>query len=132
MYELQVESDFSAAHNLRYYEGNCERLHGHNWRVRVSLKSEKLDSLGMVIDFKDIKSALKETLERFDHQYLNDLPCFKDVNPTTENLSRIIYENMEKSLPDGVFMGSVTTWESEKCSATYSKQTIESGAANDV
>ena len=121
MYELKVESDFSAAHNLRYYEGNCERLHGHNWRVVVSLKSEKLDSLGMVVDFKRIKEILKETLDQFDHHYLNDLPQFKETNPTTENLSRIIFETMEKQLPEGVVMGGVTTWESEKCSATYTK-----------
>ena len=73
MFELTIETDFSAAHNLREYKGQCERLHGHNWKLLVILKAEKLDKLGMVMDFRDAKSIIGEIISRFDHVYLNEL-----------------------------------------------------------
>ena len=119
MFELVIETDFSAAHNLREYKGQCEKLHGHNWKVQVVLKAEKLDNLGMVMDFRDAKKIIGEILNKFDHTYLNDLPDFKVLNPTTENLSKILYTELKSDLPKGVKVDRVTTWESDRCGATY-------------
>lgn len=119
MFELIVETDFAAAHSLRGYQGKCESLHGHNWKVQVVLSAEKLDSLGMVLDFKDVKAAVNEVLEAFDHKNLNDLAYFEEVNPTTENVSRVLYDKLSKKLPEGVSVCKVTTWESDRCGASY-------------
>jgi len=121
MYELKIDSGFSAAHNLREYEGNCERLHGHNWKVSVTLSAGKLNELGMVADFRDVKKVLKEILGDFDHRYLNEIKEFKKANPTTENIARIIYTRLSKKLPENVRVKSVTAWESDGCGATYSR-----------
>lgn len=118
-FELVVETDFSAAHNLREYKGQCERLHGHNWKVQVVLKAEKLDTLGMVMDFRDAKRVIGEIINRFDHVYLNELQDFKILNPTTENLSKILYDELKNALPSGVKVARVTTWESDRCGAAY-------------
>ncbi len=119
MYELRVESDFAAAHFLREYEGKCENLHGHNWRIEVLLRGGKLDRAGMLVDFKHVKQVVAEVLERYDHKYLNELEEFKSQNPTTENISRIIYTAIGAKLPEGVSIHRVTCWESEKCAASY-------------
>ena len=120
MYVLHVEGEFSSAHRLREYDGNCENLHGHNWKVCVDLASTELDKLGMVIDFREVKRRLSEILGRLDHSYLNETAPFDEINPTTENISRFIYEELEGRLPKGVGVRSVTSWESSKCSVTYS------------
>ena len=119
MYELVVDADFAAAHRLREYDGNCENLHGHNWRVQVALEADGLDRLGMVIDFRDVKSVIREVLAEFDHTYLNDLDQFRTQNPTTENVARILYEELSRRFPDRVRVGRVTAWESDHCGATY-------------
>jgi len=119
MYELFLTTHFAAAHNLRGYEGACERLHGHNWRVDVLLRAERLDALGMVMDFRDLKAATKRLLEGLDHRYLNELPAFETENPTTENVSRWIFENLRGELPDGVSVYKVAAWESQGCGASY-------------
>jgi 6-pyruvoyltetrahydropterin/6-carboxytetrahydropterin synthase len=119
MYELVVSDYFSAAHDLRGYKGKCEALHGHNWKVEVTVASEKLDSLGMVVDFMDMQKALGEVLERYDHRYLNETEDFRTVNPTTENLARRIYEQLAGVLPRHVKVRSVAVWESEFCFARY-------------
>ena len=121
MYELIIDSDFSAAHNLREYEGNCERLHGHNWKVRIRISSSKLDKLGMVADFRDVKKHLKAVLGDFDHNYLNDMKEFKRANPTSENIARVIYSKLSGKLPKAIRLKSVTAWESDGCGATYSE-----------
>ncbi len=119
MYELVVQKSFAGAHNLRDYDGECEKLHGHNWKVEVTLKSKVLNKLGMVIDFKIIKKTLDEILSRFDHSYLNELEEFRQENPTTENVSKIVYENLNGKLPPEIFVTKVKTWESENCAAAY-------------
>lgn len=119
MYELIVETDFAAAHSLRGYQGKCESLHGHNWKVQVVLSAEGLDNLGMVLDFKDVKGTVGEILEAFDHKNLNDLTYFKDDNPTTENVSKALYAELSKKLPKEVSVRKVTTWESDSCGASY-------------
>lgn len=121
MYNLIVETSFAAAHNIRGYKGKCEKVHGHNWKVQVVLASEKLDSLGMVIDFKDVKETTHKILSRFDHTYLNELDEFAKENPTTENLARILYNELTKKLPSAITVSKVTAWESENCGASYYK-----------
>lgn len=119
MYELSVEEHFAAAHNLRGYEGECENLHGHNWRVQLLLAAEELDELGMVMDFREVKKVLKEVLARFDHKYLNEVAPFDSRNPTTENLCRYMAEELQKRLPDRVSVRRVSCWESEECGSSY-------------
>jgi 6-pyruvoyltetrahydropterin/6-carboxytetrahydropterin synthase len=124
MYTLKVEGAFEAAHNLNGYPGKCAQLHGHNWVVEAVVKGRELDELGMLVDFKDIKQTMKDILERFDHHYLNELAPFKDgVNPTAENLARIIFEELagnEIFKRDSV-LAAITVFESPKSSVTYTK-----------
>ncbi len=119
MHYLQVEDDFASAHQLREYQGKCENLHGHNWRVRLKIKGARLDATGMLLDFGVLKKLLKECLDRLDHKFLNDTPPFDRVNPTSENLAKYLFDEMNKVLPAGVVVHEVTVWESEKCAATY-------------
>ena len=117
MYSLDVESTFSAAHQLREYKGKCENLHGHNWRVRVTVEGDQLDAAGMLVDFGVIKAALRGSLAAFDHTFLNELPPFLEQNPTSENLARHLAETLVG--PGDVRISGVTVWESETCRATY-------------
>lgn len=124
MYTLQVEGAFEAAHQVNGYPGKCARLHGHNWRIVAQVRGTELDDLGMLVDFKDVKTALKKTLERFDHRFLNELEPFKGgVNPTAENLARILYQEF-RSHP--IFAGSaylyaVTVYETPGSCVTYTE-----------
>jgi 6-pyruvoyltetrahydropterin/6-carboxytetrahydropterin synthase len=124
VFEIRIEDSFSAAHSLREYAGNCERLHGHNWQVQVTFIAEKLNNIDIAIDFRQAFALLRSALKDFDHQHLNDLAQFKKTNPTCENLSRLIYEKIKELLnstpsTDHVALKSVTVWESPKTSATY-------------
>ncbi|MBC8520200.1 MAG: 6-carboxytetrahydropterin synthase QueD [Gammaproteobacteria bacterium] len=122
-FTLQVISDFSAAHSLRGYPGDCQHLHGHNWKVEVEVTSAELDELGMVIDFKKIKQATKEATDRLDHQYLNDVPPFDKINPTAENIAHTFFTEISNSINhQQVEVESVTVWETERSSARYSKR----------
>jgi len=118
-YELSVQADFSAAHNLRQYQGKCERLHGHNWRVDLRLAGERLGDEGMLLDFAEAKQILSDVLDRFDHRYLNEVPPFDRLNPSSENIARVISEAVAERLPEGVRVTGVTAWESDRCAATY-------------
>jgi len=119
MYELTVKSRFAAAHRLRDYAGECENLHGHNWKVTARIASPDLNAEGMVVDFREVKDALEEAVEKLDHQYLNESPPFDEVNPTTENIATFLARCLSESLPEGTFVRSVTCWESDRCAATY-------------
>lgn len=120
MYELKVISQFAAAHHLRGYEGDCERLHGHNWKVEVCVIGEKLGSDGLVIDFKVVKEATKKVLDKLDHEFLNELEPFKTLNPSSENIARYIFKSLTKDLnSEDVTVSKVTTWESDYACATY-------------
>lgn len=118
-YELLVRAEFSAAHNLRAYKGKCERLHGHNWRVDLALAGDDLNAEGMLLDFVEAKRILRKVIEPFDHAYLNETPPFDRLNPSSENLARVIAEAVAAQLPAGIRVAGVTTWESERCGATY-------------
>ena len=121
IYELVIRTQFAAAHRLREYAGNCERLHGHNWKVDVVLQAEGLDRLGMVIDFREAKRRIDAILGRLDHQYLNDVEPFGELNPTTENIARTLFDALAAQLPAGVAIAKVTVWESDLCGASYSR-----------
>ena len=120
MYELTVESGFSAAHRLRNYRGKCENLHGHNWRVEVTIGSNQLDNKGMVIDFRKIKEKLGRVLDGLDHTYLNELSEFKKINPTSENIAGYIYSRLKKLIMGKkITVKKVSVWETKDSSATY-------------
>jgi 6-pyruvoyltetrahydropterin/6-carboxytetrahydropterin synthase len=120
MYEVSVSMNFSAAHNLRGYQGKCEVLHGHNWKVEVVLRAERLDKAGMVEDFTFIKGKLKEILSLFDHKYLNTLSYFKKMNPTSENIAKIVYGKMKERMKgSSVFVDCVKVWETDTSVASY-------------
>jgi 6-pyruvoyltetrahydropterin/6-carboxytetrahydropterin synthase len=114
-----VETNFSAAHQLRGYKGSCERLHGHNWKVQVFLEGEELNEAGMLLDFKEIKKKADKLIEKLDHRYLNELPEFSKVNPTTENIARYIFGELSEEINN---VEKVTVWESENSCASYSPQ----------
>lgn len=118
MYEIKVKTDFSAAHNLRDYEGKCEKLHGHNWIVEAIFRYEDLDRAGMAVDFKIARSALEKSIESLDHAYLNEDKFFKTTNPTSENIAKYIYDNVKKKIRN---IYSVAVWENERSCAIYSE-----------
>ena len=121
MYELTVRADFEAAHMIKNYPGKCARLHGHNWIVEAEVVGDKLNELGILIDFKILKTELKKILEEFDHQYLNELEIFSDKNPTAENLAKIIFEKFSanKIFVDAK-LSAIKIYESPKSCVRYS------------
>ena len=119
MYSITVESDFAAAHNLRNYKGKCEKLHGHNYKVCLTVEGVSLDKSGMLVDFTDLKRILKEVLSRFDHGYLNDIPPFDKINPTAENIAEQISKQIQFKIKKSKLQIKVTVWETEKNFATY-------------
>ena len=121
MYQVSIETHFSAAHRLRNYKGLCENLHGHNWKVETIVCSEKLDNAGMVIDFSILKQKTKAIVDVLDHQYLNEIDSFKETNPSSENVAAYIFSRLSIALKDDpVTLISVSVWESDKSKATFS------------
>lgn len=116
MFEVKVESHFSAAHHLLNYQGKCENPHGHNWKVEVYAQGEELDESGMLIDFTVLKSELNKVLDRLDHYDLNNLEEFKDISPSSENISKFIYLELKKIIPQ---ITKICVWETERARATY-------------
>jgi len=123
MFEVTVEDTFAAGHYLRNYRGKCENPHGHNYKVRVTLCGEELDRAGLLLDFKDLKDVMRETVERLDHQMINDLEPFTVVNPSAENLAKYFYDETQARLRAAtngrVRIKDVTVWETETTTATY-------------
>ena len=120
MYEICVEQEFDAAHYLRGYQGKCEALHGHRYRVLVSVKTSQLNDIGLAYDFTDLKQHLKEILERFDHTCINDVPPFDEINASAENIARTIYQQLATKLAAApVTISSVEVWESPQNRVTY-------------
>jgi len=118
MFELTVKGDIASAHFLPGYEGMCKDLHGHTWRVEVTIISETLDNIGMVADFKILKKQLKNVLDPIDHVCLNDLDYFKKINPTSENIAKYIYEHYREVIKP-LELKNVRVWESETASVLY-------------
>ena len=120
MYELEITKQFSGAHRLDGYPGDCRKLHGHNWLVTVVLTATELDEIGIALDFKILKRELDAAISRFDHAYLNELPEFAACNPTSENLARIIHRDLSSRLNDGrIRVARIKVAESPGSSASY-------------
>ena len=120
MYELKIITQFAAAHRLENFNGKCEALHGHNWKVEVFLVGEQLDEAGLLVDFGVIKARTNALLEEIDHKYLNELEAFREQNPSSENLARYLFERLSTTLSrDGVRVFRVNVWESDTSCASY-------------
>jgi 6-pyruvoyltetrahydropterin/6-carboxytetrahydropterin synthase len=122
MYEVSVDESFAAAHNLRNYKGKCEDLHGHNYKVRVTLAGPVLDATGLLYDFVHLKQVIQGVIRSLDHKYLNELKPFDVLNPSAENIARHIYEQTAKEMratANGAAISSITVWESDVTAATY-------------
>ncbi len=123
MYEVTVEAGFSSGHYLRNYQGKCENPHGHNYKVRVTLTGRELDKTGLLLDFKLLKNVLRPVIDRIDHQMLNDLEPFTEINPSAENLARYFYDETNMQLSEmttgRVRVKDCTIWETDTTTATY-------------
>lgn len=120
MYELSIETGFASAHQLRGYKGKCEKMHGHNWKVQISVIAERLNEIDLAIDFHDLKKIANEVVAPLDHAFLNEIFPFTEKNPSSENIAKWIYDSLKKRIPDEqVRISSVTVWESDTASASY-------------
>jgi 6-pyruvoyltetrahydropterin/6-carboxytetrahydropterin synthase len=120
MYELRIISQFAAAHQLSGFEGGCENLHGHNWKIEVTVTGMELGMNGLLIDFKLIKEATKRALDELDHKFLNELDAFRSLNPSSENIARHVFESISRSLKSQELrVSKVTAWESDSACASY-------------
>lgn len=121
MFEVAVEETFAAGHALRNYRGKCENVHGHNYRVRVTLEGEQLDATGLLVDFGEVKRVLRAVIERLDHMYLNDVPPFDELNPTAENMARYFHDEMTQGLRESTAarVAEIKLWETDTATATY-------------
>ena len=120
MYEISVEMDFDAAHFLRGYRGKCESLHGHRFKVVATIKRNELDKIGLAYDFTVLKQYLGEILAKYDHTGLNDISPFNRINPSSENISRTIFQRLARKLADApVTLASIEVWESPTSRVTY-------------
>jgi len=122
MFQVSVEDTFSSGHALRGYRGKCENVHGHNYRVRVTVEGSQLDSIGLLVDFTLLKQVMREIIGRLDHQFINDLEPFRAVNPSAENLAKYFYDEMQRglnNLPPGARITEAIIWETDTSQAKY-------------
>jgi 6-pyruvoyltetrahydropterin/6-carboxytetrahydropterin synthase len=123
MFEVTVERGFSSGHYLRNYKGKCENPHGHNYKVRITLRGEKLDKAGLLLDFRDLKQVMLPVIDRLDHQMLNDLEPFTTLNPSAENLAKYFYDETNRQLDEmtggRVRVKDCTIYETDTTTATY-------------
>jgi 6-pyruvoyltetrahydropterin/6-carboxytetrahydropterin synthase len=120
MYELTIETGFASAHQLRGYKGKCEKLHGHNWKVQISVTAERLNEIDLAIDFHELKKIANELISPLDHAFLNDIFPFTEKNPSSENIAKWIYDSLKKRIQDeNIRVSAVTVWESDTASASY-------------
>ena len=123
MFEITVEDTFAAGHYLRDYKGKCEKPHGHNYKVRVTMRGQQLDRAGLLVDFKDLREVMRHVIDRLDHQMINELEPFTTVNPSAENLAKYFYDetntNLIKATQGRVKVKDVTIWETDTTTATY-------------
>jgi 6-pyruvoyltetrahydropterin/6-carboxytetrahydropterin synthase len=123
MYEIEIIADFSAAHLLREYKGKCEHLHGHNYKVHVTVQAESPGAGGMIIDFGDLKQITGRVLEPLDHAFLNEIPPFDKIEPSAENLAAHIFDQIDSRLPKhSGKLNSVSVWESDTARATFRRE----------
>ncbi len=125
MFEVTVEDTFAAGHYLRNYKGKCEKPHGHNYKVRVTLAGQDLDKAGLLVDFKDLREVMKQVIARLDHQMMNEIEPFIELNPSAENLAKYFYDEsnsrLQRATNGRVRMKSVTIFETDTTTATYSE-----------
>ena len=122
MFEVTVDETFSSGHALRGYKGKCENVHGHNYKVRVTLEGPQLDSVGLLYDFTHLKRVIRDIVGVVDHKFLNDLAPFDVINPSAENLAKYFYDETTRqmnAMPEGARVTSITIWETDTTSATY-------------
>ncbi len=122
MFEVSVEQQFAAGHALRNYKGACENVHGHNFKVRVTIEGPQLDHAGMLVDFLDVKASMQQVIDQLDHKFLNDVPPFDVLNPSAENIAEYFHKCMSEGLaqnPVPARIREVQVWETDIQSATY-------------
>jgi 6-pyruvoyltetrahydropterin/6-carboxytetrahydropterin synthase len=122
MFEVSVEQSFAAGHALRNYKGACENVHGHNFKVQITVEGPRLDPTGMLVDFLDVKASMQNVILALDHRFLNDIPPFDMLNPSAENIAEYFYQQMSPNLasaPVPVRIREVKVWETDIQSATY-------------
>ena len=123
MHEVSIEIEFSSAHALRGYRGKCENTHGHNYRVEVHVRGERLNDIGLLVDFRDLKEATRRVVDYLDHKNINELPPFDvELNPSAENMAMFFFYEVGRSVNDDrVKVYKVRVWETSSCSATYTE-----------
>src|ERR1700691_4759191 len=125
MFEVTVDDTFAAGHYLRNYKGKCENPHGHNYRIRVTLAGTQLDKAGLLLDFKDLREVMRHVIDRLDHQMINDIVPFTELNPSAENLAKYFYDEtngrLRKTTSGRVFVKDVTVFETDSTTAKYSE-----------
>jgi 6-pyruvoyltetrahydropterin/6-carboxytetrahydropterin synthase len=121
MFEVSVEKTFSSAHSLRNYRGKCENVHGHNYRVQLTVQGERLADNGLLVDFVEVKRLINIVIEYLDHRFINDLPPFTEINPSAENLAKYFHDEVSKGLHVDVpvRVSEVKIWETDTSMATY-------------
>ncbi len=122
MFEVSVEQTFAAGHALGDYRGKCENVHGHNYRIQVTIQGEELDPAGLLVDFVDIKRVMSQAIDRLDHRFINDVTPFDVLNPSAENMARYFYDELAKGLNRStppVRVAEVKVWETDTQNATY-------------
>ncbi len=120
IFEIYVKTHFSAAHSLKGYQGDCARIHGHNWLIEIYVKCSELDKIGIGIDFRNIKKVIKNVIADVDHYNLNEIPAFKKINPTSENIARYLYLQLKDRInSDTVKISKVKVSETPSAGAFY-------------
>jgi 6-pyruvoyltetrahydropterin/6-carboxytetrahydropterin synthase len=120
MFDIFIDTHFAGAHHLREYPGNCEKPHGHNWKVQVTVRATELDALGMGIDFKVLKQKVNAVVDELDHRDLNEHPAFLNQNPSSENISVFLFDKLQEPLRhDRYQLYSVTVRETDSSGLTY-------------
>jgi len=120
MYEISVVTGFSAAHSLRDYEGECAKVHGHNWQVRVTVCADEPGANGIAIDFRDLRRLTNEVVARLDHTHINEVEPFDKINPTSENIARWLCDELRAKLSTtGVRLARIDVQENENSCVSY-------------
>ena len=124
MFEVTVEQTFSSGHALREYKGKCENVHGHNYRVQITVEGEQLNRIGLLVDFVDLKRAVREVIAYLDHQFINDLEPFTVINPSAENLAKYFFDEVNGRMDFASFgsparLSHVKIWETDTSIAVY-------------
>jgi 6-pyruvoyltetrahydropterin/6-carboxytetrahydropterin synthase len=124
MFEVTVEQTFAAGHALREYKGKCENVHGHNYKVQITVEGERLNRIGLLVDFVELKRVVREVVDRLDHQFINDLEPFTVINPSAENMAKYFYDEVSRKLDTDnggtpTRISQIKIWETDTSIAVY-------------